>query len=304
MPESRFVVDPIFPVKTVNLIAGASGVGKNTLMLQIQEEWTAARLVFGYPSTPAPFCFVACDQPLATLRDQMRQLGIDPADVPHISLTACTKRDDRNLESALQFARGVRPQAKVLFIDGFASLCSGRINDAKDVTNFLIDASRFCQEENVTIIGTVPSSKAREGEGYTSPRDRIAGSVMWSAGAHTKIVIEQTHANRVSDPFRTVFLYARGLPPRTMQYQFDADGHLLYRNDGEVLPSLDAWLASRQPGDTIHSADLLEAARANGISRSALYRWLEDQTTLGTLIRLERGTYQVPPSTSPLTTIQ
>lgn len=295
MSESRFVVDQLLPLFEPHIISGPSGGGKSTLLLQTAYDWSRGEDVFGYRSFPAPFCVIACDRSQASLRDHMERLQIDPRDMPHFSMIGRTSDEDHTIESALRITRlGFVPQAQVLFLDGFASLCPGRLNDAKQVTQFLKKTTQFLQEERVTVIGTLCSAKAREGGGYLSPRDRIAGSASWCSNTDTKILIEPAHPHRIEDLNRIVYLAAQGLPARVLRYVLEGP-RLVPCGEGLLLTPLDGWLGQQAPGARFTTADLLEVAEACGYGATTAKSWLRDQATLGTVVRVSFGKYQVSP---------
>lgn len=298
MPESRFVVDQLYPTQEFSLISGPSSVGKSIFMLQSAADWAAGRPVLGFASHPTPFAYIACDHSLEVLRERMRSLGISPHSFPHTSLLLRSKgEEDHTLETAINAARDVCMQAETVWLDGLPAL-AGRtqLNIAGQATTFLMKVLRACKQNHLTMIGTVYGTKAREGQEYASPLHRIAGSVVMGSLAWSKTVIEFTRPGKPCDPHRTIFLYRPNAPLRLYQYEFDAEGHLLYRSDGEVLGDLDSWLTQQAPSTRIQTAMVVEFAASQGISRATTYRWLADQLALGTLLAVRRGEYQTLPT--------
>lgn len=293
MAQPRFVIDQLFPLYEVNLITGPSGVGKTTIALQMLRDLAAGNQIFGFDSHPAEVCYIACDRSLASLESHMRRLGLEPAAFPHASLILYTGKDDHNVEAALRIARAIAPQVKILFLDGFASLCSGRINYANELTTFLKQISRLCQEERITVIGTVYSGKAKEGSGYASPRDRIAGSAIWSCMTAGQIIMEFAKPAIITDPYRTIHVIPQESQEiRTLLYSYEGS-QLALQAFGQLLTPLDAWLAAMQRGDIITSAEFNEAAAKFDVSTSTLTRWRKAQIALGTIFKRKHGEYMV-----------
>lgn len=304
MPETGspippyYLIDNLIRSKEIHLISGATGSGKTTLAFQIADEWSRGEPIFGHQSHPVPFVYVACERTLPVLHDDLDSIGLDPLTFPCTSLVHPLRRERRPcFEDALNAARIVDENVRLIFLDGIASLCPGKSNDYRDVSNFLTDSARICHERLVTVIGLVYSVKAREGEGYSAPRDRIAGSLAWSAVTDTKILIEYYRPSKPKDPVRVITLLPQRRPPETFLYQFRS-GRLVAMTESEnalLQPVLDQWLSSVAPLAELTTQQIVDAAV--DIGRSAVFLWIENQLDLGTLAKLRRGVYVKPVGT-------
>lgn len=287
----EFHVDRILAAGEVHLIYGPSGAGKSTLALQIMESWTQGSDLFGYQTHPVPMCYLACERSSASLRRQMKAMGIDSSKHPNLSLLML-RHDERNVRSALRLARKINSAIRVLFLDGLQSLCPGKINDHRDSTRFLIETAQLCQEENITIVGCAASSKSREGEGYASPRDRLLGAGAWASTTDLKAYIDYGRPSDVTHPYRRMSLMPSTEIPKLIHYEFE-NHRLVMRSQAELLINMDTWLASQSSGEVFTSAQLQGIAEQFHMSRTAFYLWLRDQVELGALRRLAHSKYSV-----------
>lgn len=295
MSDDRFLIDSILPAYQTHIITGPSGAGTTTLGLQMLDAFRLGEDVLGYPSHPAPFCYVSCNLPLSVLRAQMRQLDIPTVGsiFPHFSLVGDhSGPDKRTFHNVYTLACHRVPNLALLFIDSLSSLCPGRITDDRVVDDFIDAMNTVCQTDNVTILGTIRSSKARTGEGYLSPRERIIGSGAFSSATSTKFIIEPTKPSKPDDPNRTLWTLPRVGKPVCQLYAFNDDGRLERQSDYVPQAPLDAWLLTVASGAEIHSDEMLIVADSCGVARTQLYDWVKVQIELGTLLRIARGEYK------------
>lgn len=298
MSKPHFVIERLIPLYEVNLISGPSGAGKTTFMLQMAYDWCRGEDVLGHKSFPADFCFVACDRSESSLRARMDLLEMDIGLIPHCSLIGRTGLVDHTVEGMIKEARRVSPQLDVIFADGFASLCPGRINDAKDVSLFLRQTTKLLHDERITLIATVCAGKTREGQGYNSPRDRIAGSSAWSACTSTKLMLDFTDLRSFSDYHRVLYIGVPDLPARSMGLLFSGP-QLIESEEVTLLAGMDEWLESLEAGYEFTTKDAVDQGEAAGHSKRKIEYWLSTMTRLSSLTHPSKGKYVVPPKWQP-----
>ena len=291
-PNQKYLVDHLFRTRDVHLIAGPSRAGKTTLALQILDSWSRGEAVFERPSHPLPAVYMACDRPAESLREHMECLDMDPEAHPHDSMADHTAEGERTVDKALGIARKTLPKMRVLFLDGFETLCAGRITEHRDVTKFMLTTAALCRKENITIIGCVPAVKSKENERYSAPQDRTLGSVAWMKLSDMAILIEPVAPKNPEDANRIVTLLPHRGATRSFAYAFDGP-RLVRRAEVTLLPPMDAWLQNAPRQTPIPAKQLVEAGQALGIVRWKLYEWIKTQVDLGTMTRTDYGEYQI-----------
>lgn len=289
---SRFLVHDLFPTNEFHIIYGPARAGKTTLMLQIADDWSHSRDVFGLRSYPAPFVFVTATKTRGALNTHMARLGING--FPYFALVNYAKNhEERNLSHILAHARHLVPSLRVLFIDGLSAICPKRLSDHSEVMQFMLDTVKVCQSQAITIIGTLTTAKAREGQDYTSPLERLLGSGAFSDGSNCKILIDHPNPRKTSDASRLIYLMPADLPMWEQHAKFSSEGSLKMIERQVFEYALDQWLTEQAPESIITRQQILDVAADDNLSRATADRWTDNQCELGSLLRTSRGKYKV-----------
>lgn len=304
IPPPEFLIDQILSSSEVSLISGPSGSGKTTLLLQILTDWAGSREVFGHASCPLPYALVSCDRPMRAINRTMTRLGITPESIPHFSIinpsghvfrrtmSPEVSREEHTLSEILHACKKLVDGLALLAIDGFSNLCPGKIVDQREVSNFLRDAARLCEVESVAILGTVYAPKAREGEGYASPRDRMLGSGAWASHTGTKFIIEPKEEKR------TLHILPQDAAPEEIQLMHDLTGRLVPYKPSGASAKMDEWLSGMAPGTLFTTGQAKLYGDLMGVSESTVEKWLRVQIALGTVFSIDRGEYRVTGATT------
>lgn len=294
--NSQYLIDHLIPAHSVNLIGGRSGSGKTTLLLQILEDWTASREVFGYSSHPAPFCIVACAKPSAAIHQTASRISCQlpsPLPVCSIARDRLAAGESPSPEAAIAAARLITPDLSLLILDGIGVLCQGRITEYNVVAEFMSRLSRLAIRERITIIGLGPMAKSGN-ETPRASRELFLGSVAWGEHAETIILIDKDEASEPQSSTRTVTVLPTNAPPQVLKYDFDPVGRLILLTDNSTQEMmLDTKLSALPPGEEFSGEYVLDWAKEVGMSRSAAYRWLKQQMEAGRVEKLRRNVYVV-----------
>lgn len=286
---SQFLIDQIFPTRTVHLVSGASGTGKTTFLLQTLNDWTAGLDVLGHKSFPVPFCYMSCTRG----RDELTGIvsRLDLKNLPDDALVTLPRDrampEDVSLEAALKLARHRVPGLRLLVLDGMGVLCRGRITDYNVVSDFMRKVHDICRADNLTIIGLGPHAK---GEIDPGQRARFLGSVAWGENASTMAVI--TGEEDSTD--RTVKILGSSFAMETYTYQMGADGRfILTTDDSAAWGALDMKLGALKPGDEFETSTALQWGRDIGAARSTVMNWLKKRKEDGVIESIKRGFYRL-----------
>jgi len=198
---------------------------------------------------------------------------------------------------------GHRPN--FIYVDGFTSLVPGGfLNNYGIVAKWLAQLQRYCWRMRVTVLGACHTTKTKEGERFTNPRQRIAGSVAWAGFSESVLIIEPLDDDKTGDK-RIVHILPRNHPNENMILKFTGEGKLQMPEKvahqetitGFIMEGLIEPLA---PGTQVIYSTLKEAAFAKGIQSRTFDRWLKRYVEEGKLIRKMKGIYVVSgPSESP-----
>src|ERR1700761_328678 len=122
--ERTYIVDPLFPSGSVHLIAGPSGIGKTTWLLQQLHAWSRGEDVLGYSSHPCEWVYVSCDRALNELDATMRRLELGTWHAPVYSIEEVAQKGPTGaLDDPSVFEIEKRfPDAKLIVLEGLQSL--------------------------------------------------------------------------------------------------------------------------------------------------------------------------------------
>lgn len=295
-PEEGYF-EGLFPKGQVHLIGGASGSGKSTLSFQMYKALTRLDGEWlGRKTIPAAWAYVSGDRSSNSVKATQKRLGVDFKIFSLVDEGMVGADLSSEILPRLTKFYGYRPN--FVYVDGFTSLCpGGKINDYMPVAKWLAHLSGFCQRKNLTILGACHTTKVREGETFTDPRQRIAGSVSWAAYTETVLLIESPGAKDDKGK-RRVMLLPRNAPADMLNMQFGEDGSLQIADS-----SKDAILADRfvldnlmnklslGAGEEIYYLKLWNMAKEKHVNRRTFDRWLAKAIEGGGLVRMKKGVY-------------
>lgn len=217
-----YLIEQLLPARELSLLAGPSGSSKTTWLFQMLQLWEKGDPVHGHTSHPCPFVYLSIDRSTESAEETMERVGVK------YPITSGVEEDIVNFTQALDRARKANPAAKLLIMDGFATLVpGGKSNDYNEVAKFLRSVTRHCKKHDVTVIGIVHASKTKENEKYLNPRERILGSVAWAAFSETIFFIAPVNPDKSEDDYRLLEILPRQARAQNVEFQLDARGRLV-----------------------------------------------------------------------------
>jgi hypothetical protein len=277
----------LFPMGEVSLIAGASGAGKTTWVLQFIEAWRRGETFFGRPVCPKKFAYLSFDRSQNGLKRTARRLGIDLKQIPHWMPRTKFERL-LNAASAIQHLLANKPSfrdVKVFFVEGLdMTVPEGKNHDNKAVQDYVELLQSLCEVRGIVIIGSVGSPKAKQGQKYTTPRDRIIGASSWGRKVETIIEIQEADHG-----VREVSILSRNGRDETHRFRFERGRmvEVLASNEDRVV----AWLKAKfLPGDgSTFSLDNVSTALA--LTKSSAQYVIDILLKRGWVAKNGRGLY-------------
>lgn len=291
------IVDSIFPIGEIHIIAGASGVGKTTLGFQMLQDWSEGRTVFGYRSNPCPFVYVSCDRSKGSVQETLGRLDIDPATIKMIDARGISKHGTDGFKHILDAARLLVPDVRVLFIEAFSLLIpvGKHIELYRTTADYLSAISRQLEKEKLTILGTSHSPKQRKDDEIIDPRQLVLGTVAWGGFVETIVAMQRVAPMNALDQRRRIYVLPRNAREEMFEYDVDKHGRFVEVGYESVTAVFDSYLTRLATGLLIPYERFTAAAEKSGISRSSLDKWLSDKVSDGILKRVTKGQYQVAP---------
>jgi RecA-family ATPase len=293
----KFVVDGILPRGMVHLIAAPVGTGKTTLFMQQLDSIQRGAQFLGRDTYPANIVYITADRGEQESHNTIERLGLK-IDMRIVSLKDTKKSVIPYLETLIEtYCR--RDDLVIVeplnFFIRDANNRTGDINSFGHVSHFLLNIGRMARDMNLTVEGSLHSSKAKAGSGYAVPREKVIGSVAWTAFTSTTIVMEPADPKTPEDPGRTIYVLPRDERPFTLEYVVDSDaGGLLVPQAvfaRRYKSNLDKFLDAH-PHETFTNLEVESWKDTASVSVSTAYRWLEQKIKNGEVERVEKGVYK------------
>jgi hypothetical protein len=298
----------VMPLGRIHILAGASGTGKTRWLFQLIDAMAKGEDFMGYKTQWHPMVYCAFDRQVDEQEETMRAVGLDPGIVPHEwlrvpDLPRDQGQKDRRLEEIVRGLINKYPATKIFIFDALYILAAhGQMNNYVIMAEWLQRIGEMCREQGITVIGVVHSSKQRKGNEITDPRYAAQGSVATGGFTSCQVVAESPSTE---DPEkRLIHIYPRNAPQATFP--------LVMNNKGILVPDLGDedskiyFLETRvfgglKEGKLIAFAEIWEACRKSGMSKSTLNRYLDKLIDQGKIVKSGRGLYcqatprEVPP---------
>lgn len=290
----RYLIDGMVPANQVHLLAGPSGGGKTTLAFQMLSAMTTGEPFLGRWTRKVAVAYVSGDRPAESVLETQDRCKVSfpifsAVDENLVGEDLLTKIFPR-----LTAVCGGRPD--VIYIDGFTAFVPGGfLNNYAVVAKWLASLQRFARKMKVTIIGACHATKTKEGEKFTNPRQRIAGSVAWAGFSETVLIIEPLDGE-ADKAKRVVHILPRNHAEETMFLKFNAEGMLMMPEKvvhQETITAfiMDGLLGKFKLGDQVVYSKYRDEAMAKGVSLRTFNRWLAKAVAEGTLVKTGKGLY-------------
>ena len=305
------VVPLLLPRASISLLVGAPYAGKTGLLLPALARYLTHGDFLGWPAARHPdsghpmlarLGYLSCDRTLNEIATDLHAataagLHLPPDLLPYVSGQNSLAADAPTLPDLYELFPRPRPQ--LLVVEALQALCQGKVTDNQEVARFCAGVKRWAQQQDVTILGTVLTAKAKEGEGRYRSVDRPMGASTWANQAATLFDLSLADDDKPQEQqssLRKLVVYTRHAAPAIQYYDFN-DQHLLVPiTEPEGWRVLLAELAGKlEPGFPIPTREILGWSELVGARRPSVEKWLyEEAEALGLLEKVKRGTYRRP----------
>lgn len=289
---STFLIDSLIPANQITLLAGASGAGKTTLIMQILSAVQQNQLVFGYPARPdLRVGYLAADRTWDDYVLLSQRIGLDLSNIAIQTLIDDTTIDMKRFEDApMDTLKSILTRMlprDLIICDPFVFFLGVHPNNWQGVGSRMVQVSRWCKEHNVAILGTHHATKARTDFGFLRPQDRISGSSALHGFTATQMFLDTPEESQKL--FFEWHIVSRHAPQLTIQLQRTSTGAFELSTD--LSPAQVILHAFPNTGECISRKQLL--TRVANISPRTLDRWLPQLAADGVLVREDLGQYRL-----------
>lgn len=316
---------------SVNLLAGAPGVGKTALTATLLRQLRDGEPIFETPTcTPPRIAYLCADRGWETAQTWLERAGFP--DIIHYSLTDDDDFDDNKLHNKrarLVILRecldklGDLPRGSFVCVDPIALFMGGNLLDYDTCAIFLIGIRKICRARGITILGLGHASKQKNDkkEQYRRLQDRILGSAAQHGYGDTQMYLAAPE--ETGEDFYTFLWQPHLRKPEYFKLMREEESGLFIPWDGRsATPAVQAPPALtaqpyHPPSQTLRAATqtaeegkLLAAIPAElpGVgfgeliaqfreyaSRATIYRYLQQLLSEGIIVQPTHGRYMRAP---------
>ena len=280
----------MLPRKQISILAGASGAGKTTLVLQAIQHWQREQ-PFPIQFNATNCAYIVADRTKDEVDQRAEALGLD-IEIYGIVDDRKFRRELLNEpEQALTEAlsRFKRPY-DLLIIDPLMLFIKGNALDYRAVAIALIGLNRLAVDKNITICATHHASKARSDFSFLRPQDRILGSAAFQGFSGTQMVLIEPEEGTTD--VHTFVAVSHTAPKIVTFFERTSDGWFVVSSRIGV-PLVEAM----REGTPVTIQELREIGEKQKMSQATLYRCLGASIKEGLVMKVGHGLYmRVRPS--------
>lgn len=313
--NGTWIIDTLLPGGGIHILAGGSGAGKTTWLLQQLYEWSQGRPVLGFAGHPCNWAYISCDRTIRDLSETLKRIGLIKWDAPLYGIGELTDfQQDLTIELIMDHPLFV--DTKFFIIEGFQVLIPdaprGKSQNRHEM-HWMHQLTDKCMATNKTILAVTHPPKQKSNEKFTSERSNVLGSVSIGATSGTMIWIRQlpvddddVKAQGVqSEDQRHVNIHIRNGKAIDVIYDLDERGRFVNPSMSNGLKAtvatsltnsvnhanLDMWLLS-QPYREYQRKELVTIlGNSFHVSESTVKRWLSGAIERGVMQQLGFGRY-------------
>lgn len=316
---SRAVLPPsplpgILDTGSLNMLAGASGIGKTALISSLARAFAEGGSLWGHPITiPTGVGYIGADRGSSSAKQWFEAAGYP--DIPLYGIV-----DDRNFDVAQLRNKTGGPQllfhcleqlqlppGSLIFVDPVALFVGSNLLDYRVVAIACIEIQRYLMDHPYTLVGVCHTSKqkANPQDRYMRPQDRIMGTGALLGYTSTQMYLMGPEEAGRDDGRHTFLWNPHHRPEESFSLTRLSNGLF----DLTSLPTANKPLSEELlallalfpgPDHTVPTAQLVklvthDGATSPGAARRALFRRLRELERLGYLHQVIRGMWAKTP---------
>ena len=213
------IIESILPSREVSILAGASGAGKTTLIMQILSTLQANAPVFGHHVQPnLRIGYIAADR---SWRSYQKTAAMASFDLASVAVRTLIDDDTVNLKDFErspidELERLIRTMLPVdlIVVDPLVVFLGVDTNKYHLNAARLIRLNKLCMANRVTLLGTHHATKARSDYTFKRAQDRISGTSALLGFTSTQLFLASPEETGRSDGFFEWHVISHHAPPK------------------------------------------------------------------------------------------
>jgi RecA-family ATPase len=287
------IISGVLPQQEASILAGASGAGKTTLIMQMLKDLLDGRPVFGHPVLPhIRVGYIAGDRTWRSYQSTAERIGLDLNRIKVKTLVDDLSIDLSKLGTdpmhVLSTLISQLTPVDLVVVDPLIMFLGCNTNLYNMVASKLIQVNRWCIAHSITILGTHHASKARTDFSFLRPQDRINGTGALLGFTSTQMFLTDPQETEDSN-LAEFHIIPHTAKPHVVYLQRDDNGlfieaqvHTKPMTPAEKLPTL------FQFEHQLTYAHIIDQMKPLCSERTAA-RLLAEFTSMGLLVKTEKG---------------
>lgn len=296
---STDLVEHLLPLHEVSIIAGASGAGKTSIIMQLFHALQTGTPFFGMASKPGlKIGYIASDRGGDSLSYWANIMDVDMTQIPTISLIKDDTVNLNHLEKnpmnlLISLIKRLLP-CDLLVIDPMIIFFGCDTKSYTANAQRLIYLNRVAHLHHVTILGTHHAVKARTDFGYRRPQDRISGTGAFLGYSSTQIFLDTPEESGTDH--HTLHIVSHTAPPREIPLVRDDRGIFIYHEaKSEEVQIAEHILSAIPTTSSISTAELI-LKLGSAIPKRTVELYLSRLKRDGLVSQPAHGRYSHPPT--------
>ena len=170
------LIDKVLPAQEISILAGASGAGKTTLIMQILALLQRGEDVYGHKAQRGlRIAYIAADRTFRSYQELAEATGVDLERV-EVRALVNDPATDMTLDTLFNIISTFEKPLGLVVVDPLPIFLGCDLNKYHQVAARLMRLNTWCRTNEFTMLGTHHATKPRTDFSFQQPQDRISGS--------------------------------------------------------------------------------------------------------------------------------
>lgn len=285
---------------SVNILAGASGVGKTCLLSTLLARLAVGKEIFGTPVTaPTAIGYICADRGGATAQYWLSKAGSPPLTfyslVEDPNFRTVSLRNKFKLVDVLDhMIAGLQLPPGALVVVDPITLFMGNPNDYQGCAIACIEIRRACINRQLTLIGTAHASKQKSDakSQYKRLQDRILGSAAQLGYGDTQMYLASPE--ETGEKFYTFLWHPHTAPAQV--FPIGRDQHGMFVDWLEGTQAIQEGKILAAIGESEEGTSFAEILVASEVPKTTVFRYLQELVKEGRVLKVGHGRYRKAPT--------
>lgn len=223
----EFIIEAvIMPRREVHILAGASGIGKTTFLVQMIDDLIEGNNVFEQATHPIKPVYVCNDRSYDDVLRTFERISPRNQYPIYSMLTSAELKNCHSVFEAIRHVKTLHADCDFIVFDPISQQVEN-VNSSKEVGTLFKRLTTIAQELNVTILIVHHTAKTKTDAIYANPRQRMSGCMAWGGYSNLNLIFEEAQEADPTHPIRTLYVCPRNGANLKLRFIQDENGCFL-----------------------------------------------------------------------------